>query len=99
MAMTNGLSMNYEDMNAELQNLTQLAEEFEGVTTRMTASVNTLCDNWMSASTEAYREDYEKLTTNFSNTLEIVRSLIQENHTYIQDMQNADNAHSASRVM
>lgn len=98
MASTGMLSMTYEDMEAELNKLSQLADEFESTTTSMTASVNTLCDNWVSASTESYREDYTKLTTNFSNTLEIVRSLIQDTHSYIQDMQATDNAHNTARV-
>ncbi|MBP3487041.1 MAG: WXG100 family type VII secretion target [Roseburia sp.] len=94
------LGMNYDDMEAELQRLSQLADDFESTTTAMTASVNTLCDNstWTSASTQSYREDYEKLTTNFTHTLEIVRDMVQETHAYIQDMQATDNAHSTNRV-
>ena len=92
------LAMTYEDMEAELQRLSQLADDFESTTGSMTTSVTTLCDNWTSASTESYREDYLKLTTNFSHTLEIVRSLIQETHAYISDMQATDNAHSTTRV-
>ncbi len=93
------LAMTYEDMEAELQRLSQLADDFESTTNSMTSSVTTLCDNWTSASTETYRDDYLKLTTNFSHTLEIVRSMIQETHTYIQDMQATDNAHNTSKVM
>ena len=93
------LAMTYEDMEAELQRLSQLADDFESTTSSMTSSVTTLCDNWTSPSTETYRDDYLKLTTNFSHTLEIVRSMIQETHTYIQDMQATDNAHNTSKVM
>lgn len=98
--MAGTLGLNYDEMEAELQRLEGLANDFESTTNSMTASVNTLCDNstWKSDSTESYREDYEKLTTNFANTLEIVRSMIQDNRLYIRDMQNTDNAHNTSRV-
>lgn len=96
-----GLGLNYDEMEAELQRLSQLADDFESTTSAMTASVNTLCDNstWTSSSTQSYREDYEKLTSNFTNTLEIVRDLVQDTHAYIQDMQTTDNSHSTNRVM
>ncbi len=100
MASTGSLSMTYEDMEAELQRLSQLADDFETATSSMTNSVNTLCEDttWTSSATQSYREDYEKLTANFSNTLEIVRSMIQETYSYIQDMQDTDNAHNKARV-
>lgn len=92
------LKMSYEDMQAEIAKLTQYAEEFEATTNSMTSSVTTLCDGWTSASTETYREDYTSLANNFSQTLEVVRSLIQSTSDYIADMQAVDSAYSKSKV-
>lgn len=98
--MAGAIGLNYDEMEAELQRLEGLANEFENTTNSMTTCVNTLCDNstWKSEATESYREDYEKLTANFGNTLDVVRSMIQDNRHFIQDMQAADSAHSTSRV-
>ena len=85
-------------MQAEIAKLTQYAEEFESTTGSMTASVGRLCDGWVSASTETYREDYTALANNFSQTLEVVRSLIQSTSDYIADMQAVDNNYSKSKV-
>lgn len=93
-----GLKMSYEDMQAELAKLSQYAEEFEATANRMTASVNTLCDGWESESTEAYRQDYTSLTQNFTQTLEVVRELIQSTSNYIADMQAVDSSYSRNKV-
>lgn len=95
------IGLNYDEMNAELQRLSQLADDFESTTSAMTTSINALCDDgtWVSDATQSYREDYLKLTTNFTNTLEIVRSIIQDTHTYIEDMQATDNLHNTVRVV
>lgn len=92
------LKMSYEDMQAEISKLTTYAGEFENYTNLMTSSVNTLCDNWTSESTETYRSDYTELTKNFTQTLEVVRSLIASTSQYIADMQSLDNAYSKSKV-
>ena len=96
--MAASLQMSYDDMRAEIAKLTQYAEEFEATTHSMTSSVNTLCDGWTSASTEAYREDYTALANNFKNTLEVVRSLIQSTNEYIAQMQAVDSAFAQSKV-
>ncbi len=88
------LKMSYEDMQAEIAKLSQYAEEFETTTSSMTSSVTTLCDGWVSASTETYTA----LANNFSQTLEVVRSLIQSTSDYIADMQAVDSAYSKSKV-
>ena len=77
------LKMSYEDMQAEIAKLSQYAEEFETTTSSMTSSVTTLCDGW---------------ANNFSQTLEVVRSLIQSTSDYIADMQAVDSAYSKSKV-
>lgn len=98
MGAQNGLSMSFDEMQAELSKLSQYSDEFENITSSMTASVDTLCDGWKSASTEAYREDYTKLAANFRATLEIVRELIQSTSNYISDMQALDQSYSSSKV-
>lgn len=92
------LKMSYEEMQAELTKLSQYAEEFDAVTRSMTASVNALCEGWVSQSTETYREDYTALTNNFTNTLEVVRELIQSTSDYIADMQAVDSSYSTNKV-
>lgn len=93
-----GLKMSYDDMQAELTKLSQYAEEFDAVTRSMTSSVETLCEGWVSESTEAYRQDYTALTNNFTHTLEVVRELIQSTSNYIADMQAVDSSYSTSKV-
>lgn len=92
------LKMSYEDMQAEITKLSQYAEEFETTTSSMTSSVGRLCDGWVSASTETYREDYTALANNFSQTLEVVRSLIQSTSDYIAEMQAVDSKFSKNKV-
>lgn len=98
MGASGNLKMSYEDMQAEITKLTQCANEFENTTASMTASVTALCDGWESSSTETYRDDYTLLAKNFSETLEVVRSLIQSTSDYIADVQAVDNAYSKSKV-
>ena len=92
------LRMSYDDMQAEITRLQQLAGDFENTTSSMSASVAALCDGGVSASTETYREDYGKLAENFTRTLEVVRELIQSTSNYIADMQAVDRAYSKSKV-
>ena len=98
MAATNELRMSYDDMQAELSKLSQCADEYENITSVMTASVNLLCEGWNSASTEAYHRDYTSLASNFQQTLGVVRELIQSTANYIADMQAVDQAYSKSKV-
>lgn len=97
--MAASLQMSYEDMQAEITKLNQYAEEFESTTRSMTSSVNTLCDGWTSASTETYREDYTTLANNFTQTLEVVRSLIQSTNEYIEQMKAVDEAFAQNKVV
>lgn len=92
------LKMSYDDMQAEITKLEQYAQDFETATTNMSTSVGVLCDNWTSASTEAYRTDYTALTKNFSDTLGVVRDLIKSTQSYIADMQAVDEAYSKTKV-
>ena len=92
------LKMSYEDMQAEISKLSKYADEFETTTSSMSASVGRLCDGWVSASTETYREDYTALANNFSQTLEVVRSLIQSTSDYIAEMQAVDSKFSKNKV-
>lgn len=98
MGATDSLRMSHDDMQAEISRLTQYAAEFEGITSSMSASVTALCDGWTSQATEAYREDYTALTKNFSDTLEVVRSLIRSTSDYIADMQAVDANYASSKV-
>ncbi|MDE6747551.1 MAG: WXG100 family type VII secretion target [Lachnospiraceae bacterium] len=98
MGASASLQMSYDDMQAEITKLTQYVEEFEATTRSMTNSVTALCDGWVSASTEAYREDYTALANNFTHTQEIVRSLIQSTNDYIKEMKAVDAAFSKSKV-
>lgn len=92
------LKMSYEDMQAEITRLTQFADDFEDTTTSMTTSVTALCDGWTSESTETYREDYTTLANNFSQTLEVVRNLIQSTSDYIADMQQVDQTYAYTKI-
>ena len=92
------LQMSYEDMQTEIKNLTRYANDFEKATESMTTSVNTLCEGWISESTETYREDYTALANNFTQTLEVVRELIDSTSKYIADMQKVDSAYSKHKV-
>lgn len=92
------LRMSYGDMEAEIAKLQSYAEDFERITGSMTSSVTTLCDGWVSKSTETYRQDYDTLAKNFTQTLEVVRELIQSTSDYIADMQAVDSAYSQSKV-
>lgn len=98
MGATSELSMSYDDMQAEIAKLQQYADEFETTTAAMTSSVTTLCDGWIAESSETYREDYTALANNFSQTLEVVRELIQSTLNYIADVQAVDNKYSSSKV-
>lgn len=98
MGASSSLQVSYEDMQAEITKLSQYAVEFEATTNAMTSSVTALCDGWISASTEVYREDYIALANNFTQTLEVVRELIQSTNDYIAQMQALDSAFSSSKV-
>lgn len=98
MGSTDSLRMSYDDMQAEINKLTQCASDFESITSSMTTSVTTLCDGWTSQSTETYRDDYTALANNFTQTLEVVRSLIQSTSNYIADMQAVDANYASSKV-
>lgn len=98
MGAADSLRMSYDDMQAEIDKLTKCAGDFEDITSSMSASVMALCDGWISQSTEAYREDYTALAKNFSDTVEVVRSLIQSTSNYIADMQAVDANYASSKV-
>lgn len=93
-----GLSLVYDEMEAELQKLQDYVIEFQDTIGKMTSSVNMLCDNWTSSSTEGYREDYLLSTRNMGSTVDAVNAIIADNYAYIADMKNADSSHSTNRV-
>lgn len=98
MASTASLQMSYDDMQTEINYLKQCVSDFNDSTKNMTDSVNRLCDGWVSASTQAYQNDYEALVGNFKDTLGVVDKLIESTSQYIADMQEVDNTYSKSKV-
>jgi len=92
------LKMSYQEMQAEITKLTALVDEFSTTVTSMTTSVNTLCDGWTSASTQAYREDYTSLTSNLNQTISVVTQIIKSTSDYIAAMQTVDNQFSSNKV-
>lgn len=98
MGDTSTLSLQYSDMETEVAKLSQYVSEFENITRAMENSVNTLCDDWVSAATDTYRQDFLKTTDNFKNTIEIVTMLIQSTNDYIAEMQGTDQRHAVNKV-
>lgn len=98
MGASASLQMSYDDMQTEINNLNQYAGDFKEATQNMSNSVERLCDGWISASTQAYRDDYNALAKNFTDTLGVVEDLIKSTSQYIADMQKVDDAYSKSKV-
>ncbi len=98
MAETSMLNLQYSDMETEVAKLSQYVSEFESITQSMNTSVNNLCDAWVSAATEDYRQDFLETTGNFSRTLEIVTMLIQSTNDYIAEMQGVDQKYAVNKV-
>lgn len=92
------LSMDYNDMQAELTTLTQCVSDFRDATSRMNTSVGTLCDGWVAAASDTYRDDYARVADSFTQAAEIVEQLIESVQKYIQDMESVDQAYSRSKV-
>lgn len=98
MAGNSQLSMTYADMQKQIANLKTYMSNFEATTTKMTNSVNTLCDNWKAQASPVYRADYTKLAKNFKATKGVVDQLIKSTEKYITDMQKLDQTYSKSKV-
>lgn len=98
MGAAESLKMSYDEMQAEIDRLNQCVNDFADITNTMSASVDALCDGWTSQATEVYRDDYNALAKNFSDTLEVVRRLIQSTSSYMADMQAVDASYSSSKV-
>lgn len=92
------LGIKDQAMRAQIKKLKSLNKEFERLTGEMTKSVNTLCSNWKSKSTETYKQDYAKLTGNFKKTSGVVTDLIKSTEKYLDDMDKLDAAYSKSKV-
>ena len=93
-----GISMNYDDMEMELQRLETHLSDFQEIITKMTNSVNMLCDNWKASATESYRDDYMATTKNFGDTIAVVNGIIADNRSYIIEMKETDSGHKGSRI-
>nr|WP_297934681.1 WXG100 family type VII secretion target [uncultured Lachnoclostridium sp.] len=98
MAANSQLSMTYADMEKEIAKLKNFMSTFETTTSKMTSSVNMLCDNWKAQASPVYRADYTKLAKNFTQTKTVVDQLIKSTEKYIADMQKLDQAYSKSKV-
>lgn len=92
------LGIKDQEMRAQIKKLKTLNNEFQKLTKQMTNSVNALCSNWKSKSTETYRQDYAKLTGNFTKTSGVVNDLIESTKKYLDDMDKLDAAYSKSKV-
>ncbi len=96
--MASQLSMQYSEMESAIKKLKTECTNFESTTQSMTNHVNTLCDNWKADASPIYKQDYAKLTKNFSKTLKVVDELIKSTEQYIKDMKALDKAYSKSKV-
>lgn len=99
MSEGNGLSMQYGEMETELINLTGYVEEFENAIAKMGASVERLCDGWVSEATKTYWENYQATQENLTETAEIVRQIIADNYKYIAAMQATDSSYTGGKVI
>ena len=92
------LNLQYDNMNDAIANLKTLVVEFESTTTNMTTNVTSLCDNWTATSSPVYREDFTKLSTNFTNTIELVREMIADTESYIAKMDEVDQGYAKPKI-
>lgn len=92
------LGIKDQEMRTQIKKLKSLNKQFQDLTRKMTTSVNTLCSNWKSKSTETYKQDYTKLTGNFKQTSNVVNDLIKSTEKYLDDMDKLDAAYSKSKV-
>lgn len=87
-----------EHMKTHINNLKTQLGVFKSTTTNMTKTVNALCNGWKAKSSETYRQDYQKLTSNFTKTSGVVEELIKSTEQYLEDMNQLDVAYSKSKV-
>jgi len=64
----------------------------------MTASVTTLCDGWISAASDSYREDYATVASSFTQTTDVVSALIASIESYVGDIKSVEQAYTGSKV-
>ncbi len=96
--MANQLSMKYDEMEKAIKQLKTECGNFQQTTKNMTTQVTNLCNNWTADASPVYKADYQKLTKNFTKTLEVVKSLISSTEKYLSDMKALDQAYSSSKV-
>lgn len=92
------LNLKKADMQAAIKSLKGQVTTFKQTTSTMNKNVGTLCDNWTAQASSVYRADYQKLTKNFGQTIDVVEKLIASTEKYITDMDKLDAAYSKSKV-
>ena len=92
------LNLKKQEMRSAIKSLRNQVKIFNDTTRRMGKDVTTLCDNWKAQASSVYREDYTKLTDNFTHTIDVVNSLITSTEKYMADMDKLDAAYSKSKV-
>ena len=92
------LAMSYSELEATARNAKAKAEQLRELMTSLSADVNGMCDNWTASASPVFREDYEKLAKNVTQTSTVVDELSTQVENYSRDMQALDQSYSSSKV-
>lgn len=92
--MSNGLCMDYDDMETCCTQLQSIAQNILEEKTSLLTKVNTLCDAWSSEASPVYQQDFTTVGSQIDKIGELVNELTQSIQSYVNDMRQLDSAYA-----
>ncbi len=92
--MSNGLSMNYADMEACCGEIESIAMDIFDSKANLISRVNTLCEAWDSLSSPVYQDRFATVGTEIDKIGELVNELTHSIRSYINDMNQVDQSYA-----
>ena len=92
--MSNGLSMNYTDMETYCGEIESIAMDIFDSKANLISKVNTLCEAWDSLSSPVYQERFAAVGTEIDKIGELVNDLTHSIRNYINDMNQLDQSYA-----
>lgn len=92
------MNVEYDDLMAGAINLKQTADEIEQSNQRMMQQVTNLFDAWEGQAKPQYQADFESVSKNVGETLEVSKKLSDAVYQYASEIKAVEEAHKNTKI-
>ena len=92
------MKVEYVELQEGAKNLQKVIEQMRHQNQELYNQVNSLFDTWEGKAKPQYESDYQRVSHNVDQTLEVADALSQAVFQYAQEIEAVETSHSSSKI-